>query len=135
MIASATSGVLTRSGKDWGCATVGRDASPALRRAEPSGRGMVQSARWAALVFVVSLVVGWERRCGVDECLKVARPIGARLWCVVAIGVQTECGGWLVDEKMLHDSEESRDPVAALGVVAVRRDSYDVIGVVSGLSE
>lgn len=90
VIASATSGVLIHSGRDWECAAVGRDASLALRRAEPSGRGMVQSARWAALVFVVSFVVGWERRCGVDERLKVARRVGARLWCVVAIAVQTE---------------------------------------------
>lgn len=40
-----------------------------------------------------------------------------------------------MDEKVLHDYEESWDPVAALGVVAVRRDSNDVSGVVSGLSE
>ena len=40
-----------------------------------------------------------------------------------------------MDEKVLHDPEDSGHPVAALGVVSVRRDSGDVVGIVPGLLE
>ena len=96
-----------------------RDAGLILGGAGSSRGGVTLPALGARFVVVASPVVVGQRRCCVDEGLKVAWGIGARPGLVVAVAVEAEAAWRIVSQEVLQDSEEGRNAVRALRVVPV----------------